>query len=55
VGTIEKAGTRQAGSGREKGEVLPSPFPSRILLVIDPARRPPTFSIVATDQEHGTG
>ena len=46
--TIEKAGGRRAGSGRERGN-------SRFPLASDPARRPLAFSIVFTDREPGTG
>ena len=55
VRTIEKAGGRRAGSSREKGEVPPSPFLSRILLAADPACCPLAFSIILTDREPGTG
>ena len=43
--TIEKAGGRRAGSGRERGG------DSRIPLAADPACRPLAFSIVLTDRE----
>ena len=52
---IEKAGRRRVGPGREKGEIPPSPFLSRIPLAADPACRPLAFSIVLTDREPGTG
>ena len=55
MGTIEKAGRRRAGSGREKREVPPSPFLSRIPLAADPTCRPLAFSIVLTDREPGKG
>ena len=42
--TIEKAGGRRAGSGRERGA-----------LAGDPACPPLAFSIVFTDREPGTG
>ena len=67
---IEKAGGRQVGSGREKGELFQalcqwgiekaggervgSPG-SRSPLTLLVARRPLAFSIVLTDREPGTG
>ena len=54
VWTIEKAGRRRVGSGRERGGDA-SPFHFRIPLAADPACRQLAFSIVFTDRETGTG
>ena len=46
--TIEKAGERRAGSGREK-EGSPFPFPNQTA-----RSRPPAYSMVLTDWESET-
>ena len=50
-GGLKNRGGRRVGSGRERAEIPPSPFLSRIPLAADPALRPLAFSIVLTDRE----